>query len=168
MIHRSVQAGCKRSLANRKFGAMAFLSCAGSPVAWHFRHGAAVLVKSSRAISFSAVVSGSIFCGMKGCGWLRQWPRRMTPVSGFHRPTRRTSACALAGSERTPLRFVSVVLSAGLARNAFSHSGLTRAPSLVRTGGKFCLFSPWIHAAGPSARTSDRCRSGGSRCSCIW
>ena len=43
-----------------------------------------------------------------------------------------------------PLRLTSVVLSEGLARKPFSHSGLTRAPSLVSTGGRFCLFSPWI------------------------
>ena len=42
------------------------------------------------------------------------------------------------------MRLTSVVLSDGLARNALSHSGLTRAPSLVSTGGRFCLFSPWI------------------------
>src|ERR1700688_2743967 len=45
--------------------------------------------------------------------------------------------------ERMPLRFMSVVLSDGLARNALSQSGLTRAPSLVSTGGRFCLFSDW-------------------------
>src|SRR6202171_3014278 len=70
VIHLAVQAGCKRSFANKKLGAMAVLSCAGSPVAWHFRQGAAVLVKSSRAISFSAVVIGGSFCGINGCGWL--------------------------------------------------------------------------------------------------
>ena len=66
VIQRSVHAGRRRSLASRKFGAVAFLSCAGSPVAWHFRQGAAVLVKSSRAMPSSAVVSGSSFCGMNG------------------------------------------------------------------------------------------------------
>ena len=49
---------------------MALLSWPGSPVAWHFKHGAAELVNKSRAISFSAVVIGSIFRGMYGCGWL--------------------------------------------------------------------------------------------------
>src|SRR5713226_9141112 len=70
VIQRSVHPGCRRSLANRKFGAMAFLSCPGSPVAWHFKHGAADLVNKSRMISFSAVVIGSTFCGIYGCGWL--------------------------------------------------------------------------------------------------
>src|SRR6202162_2599935 len=45
--------------------------------------------------------------------------------------------------ERTPLRFISVVLNDGLARNALSQSGLTRAPSLVSTGGRVCLFFAW-------------------------
>src|SRR5258708_32302740 len=70
VIHLSVQAGCNRSFANRKFGAIAFLSCPASPVAWHFKQGAAVLVKSCRAISFSAFVIGGSFCGVNGCGWL--------------------------------------------------------------------------------------------------
>src|ERR1039458_10045585 len=70
VIQRTVQACCRRSFANRKLGAVADLSCVGSPVAWHFRHGAAVLVNNCRAISFSAVVTGVSFCGINGCGWL--------------------------------------------------------------------------------------------------
>src|SRR5579864_6372499 len=45
VIQRPVHAGRRRSLASRKFGAVAFLSCAVSPVAWHFKQGAAVLVE---------------------------------------------------------------------------------------------------------------------------
>ena len=37
----------------RKLGAVAALSCVGSPVAWHFRQGAAFEVKSSLAICVS-------------------------------------------------------------------------------------------------------------------
>src|ERR1700739_493339 len=80
VIQRPVHAGRKRSLAKRKFGAMAFLSCAGSPVAWHFRQGAAELVNKLRGISFSAVVIGSIFCGMYGCGWLDMASKNDTSV----------------------------------------------------------------------------------------
>src|SRR6266851_282637 len=142
VIHRSVQPGCKRSLAKRKFGAMAFLSCAESPVAWHFKHGAAELVNKSRAISFSAVVIGSIFCGMYGCGWLDMAWKNDTSVR-ISSSDKKNVGIRTCRYERTPLRFISVVLSDGLARNALSQSGLTRAPSLVRTGGRFCLFSAW-------------------------
>src|SRR4029077_14466562 len=66
VIQRPVHAGRRRSLASRKFGAMAFLSYAGSPVAGVFRHGAVVLLSAERAIPSSEVVRGSTFCGMKG------------------------------------------------------------------------------------------------------
>src|SRR6266852_3226738 len=57
IIQRSTQSGLRRPLACRKLGAVAVLSCAGSPVAWHFKHGAAGLLKRLRAISVSLAVS---------------------------------------------------------------------------------------------------------------
>src|SRR6202046_549278 len=69
MIQRSVQAGCKRSWASKKFGAIAFLSCASLPVIWHFRQGAAGLVNSARAMARSLSSRGLIFGGINGSGW---------------------------------------------------------------------------------------------------
>ena len=44
---------------------MAFLSCAGSPVAWHFRHGAAVLVnKIAGHVAFGCGERLDAFGGM--------------------------------------------------------------------------------------------------------
>src|SRR5712675_972481 len=61
MIQRSTQSGLRRPLAWRKFGAVAILSWAGSPVAWHFKQGAAVLLKRLRAMSVSGrdLIGGS-------------------------------------------------------------------------------------------------------------
>jgi hypothetical protein len=53
MIQRSTQSAFNRPLACRKLGAVAVRSCAGSPVAWHFKQGAAGLLKRLRAISVS-------------------------------------------------------------------------------------------------------------------
>ena len=39
-----------------------------------------MLVNKCRAISFSAVVIGSSFCGMKGCGWLDMASKNSTSV----------------------------------------------------------------------------------------
>src|SRR5712672_2924826 len=115
VIHLSVQAGCSRSFANRKFGAIAFLSCAASPVAWHFKQGAAVLVNSCRAISFSAVVTGGNFCGMNGCGWLDIASKNNTKerISSSDKKNVGMRTCRY---DRTPLRLTSVVLRDGLAR----------------------------------------------------
>src|ERR1700722_9411504 len=66
VIQRPVHGERRRSLASRKLGAVAFLSWLASPVAWHFRQGAAVLVNRSRAIPCSAGVSGVSLSGMNG------------------------------------------------------------------------------------------------------
>src|SRR5579862_7890654 len=66
--HRSVHGVCSLSLASRKFGAIAFLSCAGLPIAWHFKHGAALLVKRFRAMAFSASVISGALGGIYGSG----------------------------------------------------------------------------------------------------
>src|SRR6202040_3839382 len=68
VIQRSVQAGCRRSRASRKFGAEAILSCSRLPVMWHFKHGAAGLVKRLRAIAVSVGSRGVTFGGMNGSG----------------------------------------------------------------------------------------------------
>src|SRR5579863_7930271 len=68
VIQRAVQAGCRRSCASRKFGAEAFLSCASLPVMWHFKHGAAGLVKRLRAIAVSVGSSGFTLGGINGVG----------------------------------------------------------------------------------------------------
>src|ERR1700689_3500108 len=74
---RCAQSGFKRSLASRKFGAVAILSCAGSPVAWHFKHGAAVLENRLRAMSVSFVVSTGTCSGIYGIGcWDNAWKNR--------------------------------------------------------------------------------------------
>src|SRR5437867_3725424 len=65
-IQRLVQPGLRRSLAKVKFGAVAFASRFGSPVAWHFRHGAPSLVNNCRAMLRSWSVSGSSFWGIYG------------------------------------------------------------------------------------------------------
>src|SRR5580704_19779294 len=63
---RCAQSGFKRSLASRKFGAVAILSCAGSPVAWHFKQGAAELENRLRAMSVSFVVNTGTCSGIYG------------------------------------------------------------------------------------------------------
>src|SRR5947199_9238226 len=65
-IQRLVQPGFKRSLAMVKFGAVALASCLGSPVMWHFRHGAPSLENRLRAIVRSWSVSGSGGCARYG------------------------------------------------------------------------------------------------------
>ena len=64
VIQRSTQSGFKRSFASRKFGAVAILSCDGSPVAWHFKQGAAVLENRLLAMSVSLAVSVGTSSGM--------------------------------------------------------------------------------------------------------
>src|SRR6266566_669453 len=142
VIQRTVQAGFSRSRASRKFGADAFLSCAESPVAWHFRHGAVLLVKSWRAISRSAVVNNSCFGAIYGlcCALSAAKKRTSFWISSSEKLNVGMRTCKY---ERTPLRFVSVALSAGFARKRISQAGSTRAPSLVNTGGRLALFSPW-------------------------
>ena len=51
--------GFKRSRASRKLGAEAFLSCAGLPVAWHFRHGAPELVNQVAPLDVSSTMCQS-------------------------------------------------------------------------------------------------------------
>ena len=56
--------GVPAVLSGRKFGAVALLSCCGSPVAWHFKQGAAVEENKLRAISVSFAVSVGTCSGM--------------------------------------------------------------------------------------------------------
>ncbi len=107
MIHRSIQSGFKRPRASRKFGAVAFLSCAGSPVAWHFRQGAAVLENKLRAISVSfavKVVSDSGIYG-NGCRDSASKKRTSFPSSFSEKLNVGIRTCRY---DRTPSRFVSV------------------------------------------------------------
>src|SRR5258706_14801769 len=53
MSQRSIQSDLRRCFAIRKLGAVAVRSCAGSPVAWNFRQGAAVVLKKLRALFVS-------------------------------------------------------------------------------------------------------------------
>src|SRR5579863_1534376 len=77
VIQRSTQSGLSRSLASRKFGAVAILSCEGSPVAWHFRQGAAELENRLRAMSDSFAVNTGTCSGMYGIGCCdRAWKNR--------------------------------------------------------------------------------------------
>ena len=96
VIQRSVQAGCKRSLANRKLGAMAVLSCPGSPVAWHFRQGAAVLVNKSPGHFFFRRGDRLDLLRNVGLRLAGHGLEERAPACGFRRRTGRTSACALA------------------------------------------------------------------------
>src|SRR5258707_14092745 len=66
IIQRSTQSGLRRPLACRKLGAVAVRSWAGSPVAWHFKHGAAGLLKRLRAMSGSLAVSAGAGSGIYG------------------------------------------------------------------------------------------------------
>src|SRR6266851_5504468 len=66
MIQRSTQSGLRRPLDWRKLGAVAVLSWAGSPVAWHFKQGAAGLLKRLRAMSVSLAVSAGGGSGIYG------------------------------------------------------------------------------------------------------
>src|SRR5260370_36745129 len=70
IIQRSTQSGFRRPRACRKFGAEAKRSWAASPVAWHFRQGAAVLLTRLRAISDSLVVRMGSASGTYGEGRL--------------------------------------------------------------------------------------------------
>ena len=58
-----------RAGASKKFGAVARASCAGSPVIWHFKHGAAGLVNKARAMARSESSRGFTFGGINGSGW---------------------------------------------------------------------------------------------------
>src|SRR6266702_763009 len=79
-IQRSTQFGFRRSFANRKLGAVAILSCCGSPVAWHFRHGAAVLENKLRAMSFSLAVSVGPRSGMEFIGCCESASKKRTSL----------------------------------------------------------------------------------------
>src|ERR1700722_17070276 len=77
VIQRSTQSGFSRSFARRKLGAVAILSCAGSPVAWHFRQGAAVLENRLRAMSVSLLVKTGTCSGIYGMGCCdKAWKKR--------------------------------------------------------------------------------------------
>src|SRR6266849_8950913 len=133
-LQRSVQSGFRRSLASRKLGAVAILSCCGSPVAWHFRQGAAVLENRLRAMPVSFAVSVGTCSGMYGIGCCESaWKKRTSLRSSLSENENVGMRTFKYG--RTPLRFVSVVLSAGFDKNLRSHSGSTRAPSVKSLGG---------------------------------
>src|ERR1700746_104076 len=84
MIHRSTQSGFRRPLACKKFGAVAVRSCAGSPGAWHFKHGAAGLLNKLRAISVSLAVSVGAWSGMYGKGCCESaWKKRTNLPNSF-------------------------------------------------------------------------------------
>src|SRR5260370_11240187 len=78
MIQRSTQSGLRRPLACRKLGAVAVLSWAGSPVAWHFKQGAAGLLKRLRAMSVSLAVSAGGGSGIYGKGWRESASKKRT------------------------------------------------------------------------------------------
>src|SRR6267378_192606 len=80
IIQRSTQSGLRRPLACRKFGAVAVRSWAGSPVAWHFKHGAAGLLKRLRAMSVSLAVSAGGCSGMYGNGWRESASKKRTSL----------------------------------------------------------------------------------------
>src|SRR5712671_4265778 len=84
MIQRSTQSGLRRPLAWRKLGAVAVLSCAGSPVAWHFKQGAAVLLNRLRAMSVSFAVRAGAGSGIYGNGWRdNAWKKRTSLPNSF-------------------------------------------------------------------------------------
>src|ERR1700685_4475339 len=131
---RCAQSGFKRSFARRKFGAVAILSCAGSPVAWHFKQGAAVLENRLRAMSVSFVVKTGTCSGMYGMGCCESaWKKRTSLRNSLSEKENVGMRTFKYG--RTPLRFVSVALNAGFDKNLRSHSGSTRAPSVKSLGG---------------------------------
>src|ERR1700693_212432 len=133
-IQRSTQSGFKRSFASRKLGAVAILSWFGSPVAWHFKQGAAVLENRLRAISVSFVESTGTCSGMYGMGCCdNAWKKRTSLRSSLSEKEKVGMRTFKYG--RTPFRFVSVVLSEGLDRKRRNHSGSTRAPSVRSFGG---------------------------------
>src|SRR4030095_8759221 len=65
---RKVQSGLSRSLASKKLGAIAFASCPGSPVMWHFKHGVPA-VNICRATNLSSAESGWRGSRMYGSCW---------------------------------------------------------------------------------------------------
>src|SRR5271167_4378552 len=137
---RCAQSGFRRSFASKKFGAVAILSWAGSPVAWHFKHGAAVLENRLLAISVSFVVKTGTCSGMYGIGCCeRAWKNRTSLRSSLSEKENVGMRTFKYG--RTPLRFVSVVLNEGLDKNRRSHSGSTRAPSVKSFGGSCSWIS---------------------------
>src|ERR1039458_8042926 len=123
-IHRLVQPGLRRSLATVKLGAVARESCFGSPVMWHFRQGALTLANNCRAMERSASVSGSSFSAMNGCACQERASKKRTSLRIS--PSEKLGILAFR-YWRTPSRFVSLSLSAGLLRKRISHWGLTRA-----------------------------------------
>src|ERR1700685_3407201 len=113
---RSAQSGFNRSLASKKFGAVAILSCCGSPVAWHFKQGAAVLENKLRAISVSFADNTGTCSGMYGMGCCESaWKKRTSLRSSLSE--KENVGMRTFRYERTPSRFVSVSLSAGFDRN---------------------------------------------------
>src|SRR5262249_34117727 len=79
VIQRSTQSGFSRSFASKKLGAVACASCWASPVAWHLRHGAAVLENRLRAMSVSLDVRVGTDSGMYGMGCCeRAWKNLTT------------------------------------------------------------------------------------------
>src|SRR6266481_818264 len=141
IIQRSTQSGLRRPLAWRKLGAVAVLSCAGSPVAWHFKQGAAVLLKRLRAMSVSLVVRMGISSGMYGKGWRDSaWKKRTNLPSSFSE--KENVGMRTWRYERTPLRLLSLSFKDGFFRKRNIHSGSTRAPSVRSLGGS-CSCTSW-------------------------
>src|SRR5213079_2311381 len=127
VIQRSTQSGFSRSLASRKLGAVAILSCCGSPVAWHFRHGAAVEENRLRAMSLSLAVRVGTCSGTYGIGCCESaWKKRTSLRSSLSENENVGIRTARYG--RTPLRFVSVALRAGFERKRRSHSDRRARP----------------------------------------
>src|SRR5216110_1384485 len=105
VIQRSTQSGFSRSFASRKFGAVAILSCCGSPVAWHFRHGAAVEENRLRAMSLSLAVRVGTCSGTYGIGCCDSaWKKRTSLRSSLSENENVGIRTARYG--RTPLPFV--------------------------------------------------------------
>src|ERR1019366_5604938 len=101
-----------------------------SPVMWHFRQGALTLANNCRAMVRSASVSGSSFSAMNGCACQERASKKRTSLRIS--PSEKLKLGILAFRYwRTPSRFVSLSLSAGLLRKRISHWGLTRAPSPI-------------------------------------
>ena len=103
-------------------------------MAWHFKQGAAVLLKRLRAISVSLAVSTGTSSGMYGKGWrARAWKKRTNLPSSFSE--KENVGMRTCRYERTPLRLLSLSLSDGFLRKRSIHSGSTRAPSVRSFGG---------------------------------
>src|ERR1017187_4917565 len=147
-IHRLVQPGLRRSRATVKLGAVARESCFGSPVMWHFRQGALTLANNCRAMVRSASVSGSSFSAMNGCACQERASKKRTSLRIS--PSEKLKLGILAFRYwRTPSRFVSLSLSAGLLRKRISHWGLTRARPLIPPVRVLVLRHALQHAVLP-------------------